>query len=379
MRDAPVLSEGCEPLISRQDAPSRYRVGRAAGHSALPHERFSPVTRSGQNHARHRITRFRSHDPVALLAFAPWGTTLTTIDEVLAAENPAFARAVKAIIAGNTDALRTELSTDPTLIQARSVSAHRATLLHYVAANGIESELQRQVPNSDEIAAVLLDAGAEVEARCDAYGGQCTTLDLLVSSDHLYEAGVTGKLVTLLCASGAAVQGRESDGSPLSTALYFGILDGVQALLACGARTDNPIFAAAAGEADWICTWLDGNVGAVGHPGPSYFPLSTDRVVAAEQALVFASMCGQAEIIRLLADRGVNVNASPPGSHWTATPLHTAAIQGHVASVAMLLGKGADPSIKDARHRATPAARIPHARGPRKVFAQEVARLLPAS
>jgi ankyrin repeat protein len=304
---------------------------------------------------------------------------LATIDEVLAAETPAFARAVKAVITGNVGTLRTELSIDPTLVRARSVSAHRATLLHYVAANGIEAELQRQVPNSDEIATVLLDAGAVADAQCDAYGGQCTTLDLLVSSDHPYEAGVTAKVVMLLCTSGAPVDGRDNDGSPLATALYFGILDGVQALLACGARTDNPIFAGAAGDADWIRAWLDGNVGAVGHPGPSYFPLSADRVVAAEQALVFASMCGQVEIIRLLLDRGVNVNASPPGSHWTATPLHTAAIQGHVAAVALLLAKGADPSIKDARHHATPTAWIPHARGPRKTFAQEAARLLPDS
>src|SRR6266704_2533380 len=43
--DAPVLSEGCEPLISGQDVPSRYRVGRVAGRSALPRERFSPLAR----------------------------------------------------------------------------------------------------------------------------------------------------------------------------------------------------------------------------------------------------------------------------------------------------------------------------------------------
>ena len=43
MGDAPVLSEGCEPLISRQDAPSRYRVGCVARRSALPRERFSRV------------------------------------------------------------------------------------------------------------------------------------------------------------------------------------------------------------------------------------------------------------------------------------------------------------------------------------------------
>src|SRR6478736_1818775 len=45
--DAPVLSEGCEPLISRQDAPSRYRIGCVARRVTLPRERFSPLTHSG--------------------------------------------------------------------------------------------------------------------------------------------------------------------------------------------------------------------------------------------------------------------------------------------------------------------------------------------
>src|SRR5258708_2093248 len=34
--DAPVLSEGCEPLISRQDVPLRYRVGCVASRSPTP-------------------------------------------------------------------------------------------------------------------------------------------------------------------------------------------------------------------------------------------------------------------------------------------------------------------------------------------------------
>ena len=37
------LGGGCEPLISRQDAPWRYRVGRVARRGALPRERFSRV------------------------------------------------------------------------------------------------------------------------------------------------------------------------------------------------------------------------------------------------------------------------------------------------------------------------------------------------
>jgi hypothetical protein len=54
-----------------------------------------------------------------------------------------------------------------------------------------------------------------------------------------------------------------------------------------------------------------------------FFPLPVPTV-AAEQALVFACMCGQIKVVRLLLDRGVSVNANPPGSRWTATALHTA-------------------------------------------------------
>src|SRR5215216_1187318 len=41
------LDEGCQPLISRQDALRRYRVGCVARRGALPRERFSPLTKNG--------------------------------------------------------------------------------------------------------------------------------------------------------------------------------------------------------------------------------------------------------------------------------------------------------------------------------------------
>src|SRR3954451_926989 len=135
-------------------------------------------------------------------------TIVPTIDEIIAAESPAFGRAVQAIITGDAAALRAELTAAPDLVRARSKSAHRATLLHYVSANGIEPVLQGRVSNADEIAALLLAAGAEVNASCDAYG-RSDTLGLVVSSDHPNEAGVAGRLVALLCSAGAAVDGPQ--------------------------------------------------------------------------------------------------------------------------------------------------------------------------
>src|SRR5260370_42585844 len=95
---------------------------------------------------------------------------LGSIDDILFPETPVFARAVRAIITGDAAALRGELVAAPELVRARSVSAHHATLLHYVSANGIESELQRPVVNADEIAALLIAAGAEGDAGGGAHG-----------------------------------------------------------------------------------------------------------------------------------------------------------------------------------------------------------------
>jgi hypothetical protein len=282
------------------------------------------------------------------------------VDEILAAEKPAFARAVRAIVEGDAEALRAELAATPDLIQARSASPHRATLLHYVAANGIEDALQRPVANADEITGILLAAGAAVDAACNAYDGRYpTTLALLVSSDHPAKAGVSAKLVHVLCDAGAAVDGLDHDRLPLSSALLFGRIECVDALVARGARTDNLVFAAAAGRLDWVRRWLDHDPTLVVAPCPS-FPLEDDRAVVAEQALVFAALCGRADVVRLLLDHGTNVDATPPGSQWTATALHAAAGQGQCAVVELLLSRGADPSIQDVRYQSTPLGWATH-------------------
>jgi ankyrin repeat protein len=276
------------------------------------------------------------------------------VDAILAAERPAFGRAVRAIISGDAPALRAELAAAPELIHARSGSSHRATLLHYVAANGIEDELQRAVPDADEIARVLLAAGAEVDATCNAYEGRCpTTLALVVSSDHPAKAGVSARLVHVLCDAGAAVDGLDGDRLPLSTALLFGRIECVDALLARGARTDNVVFAAAGGDPAWVRRWLDRDPSLAVRPCPT-FPLEDDRGALAEQALVFASLCGRVEVVRLLLDRGTNIDATPTGSHWTATALHAAAGQGQRAVVELLVERGADRSIQDVRYQSTP-------------------------
>src|SRR5258708_1301420 len=147
-----------------------------------------------------------------------------------------FESAVEAIITGNLATLESLLAESQELVRARSTRMHRATLLHSIAANGGEDYRQKAPGNAVEIATTLLKAGSEVDALADMYGGQYTTMSMLVSSCHPAKAGVQVALVETLLDFGAAVEARGSDkwGSPLMTALAFGYLSAAEALVRRG-------------------------------------------------------------------------------------------------------------------------------------------------
>ena len=115
-----------------------------------------------------------------------------------------FEAAADAIVRGELDALRRLLRANPGLIRARSTREHRGTLLHYVAANGVEGYRQKTPGNVVQIARLLLDAGAEVDAEADVYGGGSTTLELTATSIHPERAGVQDALMQLLIDRGAS-------------------------------------------------------------------------------------------------------------------------------------------------------------------------------
>ena len=60
--------------------------------------------------------------------------------------------AVDAVVTGDVAALERLLRENPELVRARSTREHRATLLHYVAANGVEDYRQKTPRNAVEIA-----------------------------------------------------------------------------------------------------------------------------------------------------------------------------------------------------------------------------------
>ena len=116
-----------------------------------------------------------------------------------------FEAAADAIVSGDIGILEQLLREDPELISARSQRTHNAPLLHYVAANGVEDFRQKTPKNIVEIARVLLEAGADVNAESNAYGGGCTTLGLAATSVHPERAGAQEALLQILLDYGAAV------------------------------------------------------------------------------------------------------------------------------------------------------------------------------
>ena len=274
---------------------------------------------------------------------AEWVTAITQGDSVIAV----FESAVEAVITGDVTTLERLLRQRPELVRARSTvvtchdpPVHGATLLHYVAANGVEGHRQKSPKNSVDVARLLLEAGAEPDALADMYGSQCTTMSMLVSSSPPAEAGVQVPLVDALIDQGAAVEGRGSGDwvSPLMTALAFGFRDAALALVRRGARVTTLAAAAGLGRVDDARRLLPHADGADRH-----------------RALVLAAQHGHVEIVRLLLDAGEDPNRyNPKGNHAHSTPLHQAVWAGHEAVVRLLAERGARLDMRDTIFEGTP-------------------------
>ena len=258
-----------------------------------------------------------------------------------------FERAVEAVIGGDAVTLSQLLRDHPELVRARSTRVncfdppvHRATLLHYLAANGVEGYRQRSPKNAVEIAKLLLDAGADPNALQDSYGGQHTTMAMLVSSMPPKEAGVQVPLIDVLADYGATVlpSGSGAWTSPLETALVFGMRDAAQALVARGAPVDTLAAAAGLGRVDDVKRML---------PAAS----AGDR----HRALALATQLGQLDVVKILLDEGEDPNRfNPEGCHSHATPLHQAIAAGHLEMTELLVGRGAKLDTKDTIFKGTP-------------------------
>jgi hypothetical protein len=267
-----------------------------------------------------------------------------------------FSQTVDAITTGDEPHLRAMLQAHPGLIHERAPFAHKATLLHYVAANGVE--VQRSPKNAPAIARILLEAGAEADAVAPIYGISDTTLCLTVTSVHPYLAGVQANLVDVLADHGAKIDGVSEDGATLGCALLFGYREAAERLVLRGARVDNLIYAAGLGRTDVVRHMLATGTGTDrivrrtdDRAGRFSFPVARGAD-ARQVALIVAAMHGRLTTVRALLDGGVDVNATP---YCRQSALHYAAYLGRTDVVEELLARGADTSLADTQTNQTPA------------------------
>src|SRR5277367_2418875 len=248
-----------------------------------------------------------------------------------------FELAVDAIVSGGVALLKRLLRENPGLIRVRSTREHRATLLHYVAANGVEGYRQRSPKNAAAIAEILLNAGAEVDAEANVYGGGATTLGLVATSVHPERAGVQIALLETLLRHGAETNRRGSGGNRhtmVTACLANGRAQAAEFFAARGTPMSLEE-AAGVGRLEAVKSFFnqDGSLNAN----------ATHKQMVT--GFLWACAYGRNEVVAFLMDRGCD-----SGAHDAAgqTGLHWAAINGHLGTIELLLARGAALEVKNA-------------------------------
>jgi len=249
-------------------------------------------------------------------------------------EDAVFRRAVDLLDAGDAGSLRAHLKQYPDLAQKRALFEggnyfRNPTLLEFVAENPTRHGTLPQ--NIVELTKIILAAGTTQAALNES-------LMLVASSAVTHKCGVQIPLIDLLCDYGA------DPNAASRTAAVYGEFESVDALIRRGARIDLSI-AAALGrtkEARGLLPAAD----------------AEDR----HWAMALAAQFGSVDIMRMLLDAGENPNRyNPVGGHSQSTPLHQAALAGHLDVVRLLVERGARVDLKDTLWHSTPAEWAQHA------------------
>src|SRR6266849_10786235 len=262
--------------------------------------------------------------------FLSWPAFATHLDALAHSDTEcaAFEAAAAEAVVRDEATLQELLREHPGLIRARSTREHRATLLHYVSANGVEGYRQKSPPNAARITELLLAAGADVEAEADVYGGGCTALGLVATSTPPREAGVQIPVIDVLLGHGAQIEHPNLAGNNV---------DAVYACLANGCP-----------EAAHYLAERGARLGMVGAAGIGRLDVVRQLVEVAdvsrrEMALRYAAGYGQLEVTRYVLDRGVDVDGHSGDGE---TALFYAMLGNHIAVVRLLLERGARPDMR---------------------------------
>jgi ankyrin repeat protein len=254
---------------------------------------------------------------------------LTEFVEAVVREGSAVAQfesAVEAIIAGDVGTLGMLLRENPELVRMRSLREHGATLLLYVGANLVEGYRQKSPRNAVDVATVLLEAGADIDAAAIT-GGNGTTLGQIATSGHTARAGVQIALLETLLNHGASSEGAPNGYRPLTAALANGCGEAAELLAKRGARLDLE-GAAGVGRLDVVQSFFDDDGKLKGNATKAQM----------EAGFQWACEYGRNDVVEFLLDHGMDLQA---GENIDETGLHWAAIGGHVDTIELLLQRGA--------------------------------------
>jgi ankyrin repeat protein len=278
--------------------------------------------------------------------FESWDQFTAFAEAMKDARSPVaqFEAAVDAIIVGDIAALERRLRANPSLVRARSTRQHHSTLLHYVGSNGVEGFRQQTPKNIVNVAAVLLDAGADINATADIYSGGSDTLGLAATSIHPITAGVQEELMAFLLARGASLGGDK--GAPawskLINACHANGRPGAAEFLAGRADGLDLEAAAGVGRLDIVKTFFDANGQRTAD--------ATDKQV--QDGFTWACQYGRTDVVEFLLQRGMDVAATL--RHHRQTGMHWAAYGGCADTVRVLLRHNATVNIKDETFEGTP-------------------------
>lgn len=259
-----------------------------------------------------------------------------------------FEAAVEAVITGELEALQHRIKLNPRLVTSRSSKPHGATLLHYVAANGVEMERQITPPNAAAVAQLLLASGADADATARLYERPSwdTPLIALVTSVHPARAGVQGDVADVLLDYGAKINGLDDDGAPVAFTLAFGYTATADLLAARGAKIDNLHTAAGLGQLEHVQSFFkaDGSLrdGDIGLKLGSFMPLFRQPQDMIDWAFIYACMHKRLEVAQYLLDRGADMGAR---GYQGMTALHYAVWKGQDDVMSFLLEREAPLEI----------------------------------
>jgi ankyrin repeat protein len=243
-----------------------------------------------------------------------------------------FEAAADAIVIGDVSTLKQLLRENPGLARQRSTREHRATLLHYCSANGVEGYRQKTPKNIVEITRILLEAGAEVDAGADVYGGDSATLGLAATSVHAEKAGVQEELMQVLLDHGAVMDKSGITGgghSLIRGCLANGRPRAARWLAEHGAKLDLDFEGAAGtGRLDVVKTFFDSN-------GDLKPPASQQDL---QRGFVWACGYGYEDVVEFLLSHGADPK---DGAGRDEPPLHMAVVGASVSIIKLLIARGA--------------------------------------